>query len=340
MICSMPISRPCRPVSVCQVSDSRKGTSLNAKEKLQEFTRHHDLGDISWSDELAQGPSPSWWASDNVLIKGESERFGPVLAKVMSRHAWSWRNRYNTFAAATAAGEIGIAPVVHATDAETGVVLTERLTNGWRVARLDYYADPDFRARLVKAREDFRGLDIELSPRSPLVDVIHLLDECEDRGIAVDARVLAMIDRLKSFTDVLLEYRKNLELRPSQGEATSSNLMVNDAGDLRIVGWGSAAKLSRVHDAALLVAEATPTVLDARSLIGELLPDASAKDVAVTMVVAVLEHLRWALLTTLRARTDPDDTLDSVKYGLWHMTLAHVAMNDTHWTTQVEEALA
>lgn len=314
--------------------------SLNANEKLLEFTRHRDLGDITWSDVVTQMPSPSWWASDNVLVKGESERFGPVLAKVMSRHAWSWRNRFNTFAAATAAGEIGIAPVVHATDAETGIVLTERLTDGWRVARLDYYADPAFRAALVKAREDFRALDLDLSPRSPLVDVIHLLDECEDRGIAVDSRVLAMIDRLKPFTAVLLEYRKNLDLRPSQGEATSSNIMVNDAGDLRIVGWGSAAKLSRVHDAALLLAEATPTVLDAKTLLAELLPEASSKDIAVALVVSVLEHLRWALLTTLRSRIDPDDSLDSVKYGLWHMTLAEIAMNDTHWKTQVEEALA
>lgn len=313
---------------------------MNAKERLLDFARHHDVGEIAWSDVVAQVPSPSWWASDNVLIKGESERFGPVLAKVMSRHAWSWRNRYNTFAAAKAAGEIGIAPVVHATDAETGIVLTERLTDGWRVARLDYYADPEFRARLHQARQDFAALDIELSPRSQLIDVIHLLDECEDRRIAVDPRTTGMIGRLKPFTDVLLEYRKNLDLVPSQGEATSSNIMVNEAGEVKLVGWGSAAKLSRVHDAALLVSEATPTVLDAKTLIGELLPEATAKDVAVTRVVAVLEHLRWSLLTTLRSGTDPDDSLDSIKYGLWHMTLADIAMNDTHWTTEVEEALA
>lgn len=317
-----------------------KGTSLNANERLLEFTRHHDLGDIVWSDVVAQVPSPSWWASDNVLIKGDSERFGPVLAKVMSRHAWSWRNRYNTFAAAKAAGEIGIAPVVHVTDAETGIVLTERLGSEWRVARLDYYADPAFRANLVAAREAFRGLDIELSPRSPLIDVIHLLDECVDRNISVDSRVLAMIDRLKPFTEVLLEYRKNLDLVPSQGEATSSNIMINDAGEVKLVGWGSAAKLSRVHDAALLLSEASPTVLESKALLAELMPEASAKDIAVALVVSVLEHLRWSLLTTLRARTDPDDSLDSVKYGLWHMVLAEIAMNDTTWTTDVEGVLA
>ncbi|MGA4668807.1 hypothetical protein ACPCG0_03255 [Propionibacteriaceae bacterium Y1923] len=313
---------------------------MNAKQRLLDFASHHDLGHIEWSDVVAQVPSPSWWASDNVLIKGESERFGPVLAKVMSRHAWSWRNRFNTFAAAKAAGELGIAPKVYATDPETGIVLTELLANGWRVARLDYYADPDFRARLRKARADFAQLEIELSPRSPLVDVFHLLDECEDRNITVDPRVLGMIERLKPFTDVLLEYRKDLELLPSQGEATSSNIMVNQDGDVRLVGWGSAAKLSKVHDAALLLSEATPTVLDAQTLMTELLPDSSAKDRAVALVVAVLEHLRWALLTTLRSRTDPDDSLDSVKYGLWHMTLAEIAMNDTNWKTQVEEALA
>ncbi|MGD8214725.1 hypothetical protein [Aestuariimicrobium sp. Y1814] len=313
---------------------------MNAKQRLLDFASHHDLGHIEWSDVVAQVPSPSWWASDNVLIKGESERFGPVLAKVMSRHAWSWRNRYNNITAAKAAGDLGIAPKVYATDPETGIVLTELLANGWRVARLDYYADPDFRARLRKARADFAELEIELTQRSPLIDVLHLLDECEDRNITVDPRVLGMIERLKPFTDVLLEDRKDLTLLPSQGEATSSNIMVNQDGDIRLVGWGSAAKLSKVHDAALLLSEATPTVLDAQTLLTELLPDSSAKDRAVALVVAVLEHLRWALLTTLRSRTDPDDSLDSVKYGLWHMTLAEIAMNDTNWKTQVEEALA
>lgn len=310
------------------------------QERLAEFTRLHDLDDIRWSNPIPQLPSPSWWASDNTLIRGESTKLGRVIAKVMSRHAWSWRNRHNMIQAAVAAGENGVGPVVHAHDQEIGIVLVEDLADEWRVVRLDYYADPDFRSNLLSTRRAFAALDLSLTPRSPIVELTQLEDECLDRDIPLDPRVTSSLEQVTRFKEALLDYRSSVEFRPSQGEATSSNLMVHGDGRVMIVGWGSAAQLSPVHDTALLVSEACPTVLGSEILINEVLPESTAKDIAVVQIISLIEHLRWSLLAALRAATDPDENLDSIKYGLWRMTLAEIALADRELMARLEKELS
>ncbi|EYT48027.1 hypothetical protein [Kocuria sp. UCD-OTCP] len=310
------------------------------QERLAEFTRLHDLDDIQWSAPIPQLPSPSWWASDNILIRGESKTLGRVIAKVMSRHAWSWRNRHSMIQAAVAAGENGVGPVVHAHDQEIGILVVEELTDDWRVVRLDYYADPDFRSNLLSTRRAFAALDLNLTPRSPIVELTQLEEECRDRGISLDPRVTSSLEQVLRFKEALLDYRSSVEFQPSQGEATSSNLMVHRDGRVKIVGWGSAAQLSQVHDTALLVSEACPTVLSSEALIREVLPESTAKDIAVIQLISLIEHLRWALLASLRAATDPDENLDSIKYGLWRMTLAEIALADHELMAGLEKELS
>lgn len=310
------------------------------QDNIDTWVQGFDVEAITWAGPIAQVPSPSWWASDSQLIAGECPEHGPVLLKKLSRHAWSWRNRDNLIAAATAAGEAGIGPKVFAADSELGVILEERLGSEWRVGRLDLFRDPALRLRLRQARAEFARLDIPLSTRSPLIELNQLIDECDDRGIEIDARVRDLVSYASEFRSPLLAYRRTVEMRPSQGEGTVSNIMVNRAGEVKLVGWGSAANLSAVHDHAVLVAEACPGALEIDALITELAPEAEQRDRAVIKLIAGIEHLRWAVLTRLRSVVDPDVNLDSIKYGLWRMTFAELLLNDPATRTELEGALS
>lgn len=313
---------------------------MQIRERLDEFTHTHELEKVVWGDRVEQVPSPSWWASDSVLIRGQCPDRGPVLAKIVSRHAWSWRNRHNSFRAAVAASESGVGPRVFAQDQEIGVLLTEHLGDGWRVARLDSFADDDFVTELLRVRQKFASLDVELDRRSPMIDLLQLREECDDRSIRVDPRIERLIDVIYPLRPELVRVRDHLEFHPSQGEATISNIMVGPHGEVKIVGWGSAASLSPVHDAALLVSEASPTVHEPVGLISQIHPGATAKERALIQAVAIIEHLRWALLTAIRANQDPDVSLDSIKYGLWRMTLAEIIIGDGTVVSEWKEAMA
>lgn len=313
---------------------------MKIAERLEEFAYAHELGSVEWGEQIDQVPSPSWWASDSVLVRGRCPDRGPVLAKIVSRHAWSWGNRHNMFRAAVAAGEAGVGPQVYAHDQEIGVLLTEYLDDGWRVARLDSFSDDHFLSELTMARRRFAELDVELDRRSPMIDLLELRDECDDRGIVIDSRLGRLIDAVDPLRPSLVRVRDELDFRPSQGEATISNIMVDQQGRVKLVGWGSAAQLSPLHDAALLVSEASPTVRSAASLISSVRPEATEKEAAVITSVSLVEHLRWALLTTIRAAQDPDVNLDSIKYGLWRMTLAEIMVGDGAVIAEWKEALA
>lgn len=310
------------------------------QDSIDTWVQGFDVDSISWGGPVAQVPSPSWWASDSQLISGECPEHGAVLLKKLSRHAWSWRNRDNLIAAATAAGAAGIGPRIYAADSELGVLLEERLSPDWRVGRLSVFRDPETRSRIHEARATFAGLDVALSTRSPLIDLHQLLDECDDRGIELDRRVRDLAGYVAGFRTPLLAYRKTVEMRPSQGEGTISNIMVHSSGDVRLVGWGSAASLSAVHDHAVLIAEACPGALDIDDYITELAPAAQPRDRAVIKLIVGIEHLRWAVLTRLRSVVDPDVNLDSIKYGLWRMTFAELLLTDPATRTELEGALS
>lgn len=309
-------------------------------EDIGQWSDGFDVGPIEWAGPVQQVPSPSWWASDSELIAGRGSEAGEVILKRISRHAWSWRNRHNLIAAAVAAGEAGIAPKVHAADAELGLVLMERLPSEWRVGRLVMFKDEQVRRSIADARRRFAELDVELSTRSPLIDLNQLVDECLDRGISIDHRVTELVAYANEFREPLLAFRRTLEMRPSQGEGTSSNIMVGPDGRVQLVGWGSAARLSRVHDHAVLLAEATPGALDLDDYLSELAPEAGPTERAAAKLVTGIEHLRWAVLTRLRAKTDPDVNLDSTKYGMWRMTFAEMLLNDPDVRAELEAELS
>ena len=313
---------------------------MNWRDNIDEWVDGFDVQSIAWKGPIAQVPSPSWWASDSELVVGESPDLGPVVLKKLSRHAWSWRNRDNLIAAATAAGEAGIGPRVHAADSEVGVLLQDRLGPEWRVGRLDLFKNAQQREQLRALRQRFADLDVALSTRSPLIDLNQLLDECADRGIDIDPRVTELAEYVNGYRKPLLAYRKTLEMRPSQGEGNISNIMVGPGGDMRLVGWGSAACLSAVHEHAVLAAEACPGALDLDVYISELHPSGGAMERAVIKLVVGIEHLRWAVLTRLRSAADPDVNLDSIKYGLWRMTFAELLLNEPRTRAELKETLS
>ncbi len=310
-------------------------------EDIGRWQEAADVGDVEWRGSFEPVPSPGWWASDSRLVSGQSTRLGNVVLKQISRHAWSWRNRHNLIAASVAAGQAGIGPKVFASDAELGVLLMEKLSpDEWRVGRLVMFTDPKVRRSIIEARRRFAELDVSLSTRSPLIDLDQLVDECRDRGFSIDHRITDLISYVDTFREALLSYRSTLTMRPSQGEGTSSNIMVGRDGQVRLLGWGSAARLSAVHDRALLLAEATPGALDLDEYIAELAPDASSTDRAVMKLVTGIEHLRWAVLTRLRALADPDENLDSTKYGMWRMTFAEMLLNRPEIRAELEAELS
>lgn len=310
-------------------------------EDIGRWEEAPDVGSIEWQGSFEPVPSPGWWASDSRLVSGRSTELGNVVLKQISRHAWSWRNRHNLIAASAAAGEAGIGPRVFASDAELGVLLMEQLPpDEWRVGRLVMFTDPEVRRSIGEARRRFAELDVSLSTRSPLIDLNQLVDECQDRGFSIDHRVADLISYVNTFREALLAYRSTLTMRPSQGEGTSSNIMVGRDGQVKLLGWGSAARLSAVHDHALLLAEATPGALDLDEYMAELAPDASPTDRAVMKLVTGIEHLRWAVLTRLRALADPDENLDSTKYGMWRMTFAEMLLNQPEIRAELEAELS
>lgn len=309
-------------------------------EVIDEWSNDFATMGIEWEGEVPQVPSPSWWGADSRLVKGNSTEYGPVMLKTISRHAWSWRNRANMVSASRAAGDLGIAPKVIHADEEMGVLLLERLGPEWRVGRLDLFLDSEIRKNIHSARARFAESDVSLTTRSPLIDLNQLVDECSDREIDLDPRLQPLLDYVNQFREPLLEYRETLDMKPSQGDAAISNVMVNPEGDIRLIGWGSAAALSDIHDKALLITEACPGALDMKSYIGELLPEASEKDRGVLELVTGIEHLRWAVLTQLRSVVDPDVNLDAIKYGLWHMTFAELIFNKQQASKSLEGVLS
>lgn len=307
---------------------------------LADFCEENELAGIEWSTTVPQVPSPSWWATDSTLYHGSTLDDVPVMGKVISRFAWSWRNKENLVKSAVAAGNAGIGPRILSTDPQRGILIMERMPSQWRVGRLEHLGVPDLRANLIRMRQQFALLDLDLTRRDAFVDLDHLHQECKDRNVWLDQRLTDALEQVEPFRPALSVYQKAAHYLPSQGEGTISNVLVGPEYQVKLVGWGSAAALSEAHDAALLMSEACPTVLTEDDLFKELMPHGNERDFAAAALLQILEHLRWALLASLRAATDKNADLDSIKYGLWKMTLAEIRLMDKQRTNTLLEVLS
>lgn len=296
----------------------------------------HDLGfavdDTVSADPTPSMASPSWWGADSECldVRGEETM---LFVKTMIGHAGAYVDIPHTFAAATAAGKLGIGPTVFAADVDAGVLVMENLVDTAATATVDRFDDDDALEKLIAVRKRVHHIT-EITRTATIFDDIRYLTELAGTaGVGLPADVGWMLRLLEMAEKRIIA--TGFDTTPAHGDGNVSNVLLVDDGRTLLVDWDVAAVMDPIQDIGVLLAEVRPFDSQARTAFEMAWGtyDQSLFDRA--RVYGIADCVRWGLIGAYADAARPG-TLEYSKLSDWQFLRARAGLADVHYRDRLE----
>lgn len=271
--------------------------------------------------------SPSWRGVDGAPWRVRHEASGESLfVKLMDPDAALYIDVGCAFEAARRAADLGIGPRVLAADPATGVLVMADLDWGWRVGTLERLREPKIVDAVVDARRRFQAGP----PLSRTVSVFDEIERFHGAVKAADATVPADIDWLVAELGQAAVAIRALApgTVPIHGDGNVSNILISEAGEVRLVDWDRATNADPLEDLGSFLVEAFDQEPEARDAFTRVMGGFDEKAFHRAWVYGVADDLRWALIGALLAARSARNTLEFYKYASWRFVRCRMALRE------------
>lgn len=270
--------------------------------------------------------SPSWRGVDGSPWRVRDKASGDSLfVKLMHADAAFYIDVACAFQAAQRASELGIGPHVFLADAGSGALVLEDLDAGWRTATLERMLEEDIVDRVLAARRRFQ--DGPALPRSSGVfeEIERFHGEARAAGGQLPADADWLLAELRYAGEALTPGRR--QPMPSHGDGNVSNIMISDAGDIRLIDWDRAGNADPLEDIGSFLAEAFDQEPEARDAFARSQGGFDEAAYNRAWLYGVADDLRWGLIGTLVAARSPRNTLEFHKFASWRLVRCRMAVH-------------
>jgi len=291
-----------------------------------------ELGDPVSADATSSMASPSWWGADSECLDVRSDS-GTYFVKTMIAHAAGYVDIPHAFAAAAAAGELGIAPQVLGADAEAGVLVMENFVENASTATLNKFDDDTALETLIGVRAQVRRVE-EITRTATVFDDIRTLTALS----AVNAVGLPkdfdwMIGLIDTAEKKILA--TGFDTAPAHGDGNVSNVLLVDDGRMLLVDWDSAAVMDPLQDIGVLLAEVRPFDSEARVAFEMAWGSYDQGLFDRARVYGIVDLVRWGLIGAYADAARPG-TLEYSKFSDWQFLRARAGLADVHFYDRLE----
>jgi hypothetical protein len=284
-------------------------------------------GDIVIEPAIPILASPSWRGVDGFPWRATKKSNGEsIFIKVMDRDAELYVDVPCAFEAARRASDLGIGPRVMLADIQAGILIMEDLNHGWRVGTLERMLEPAIVDAVIAARRLFQA-------GKPLPRRESVFDEIEHfysavvlakAQIPVDAEWL--VEELRFAAAAF----QGLDITPApiHGDGNVSNILISDAGDVRLIDWDRATTADPLEDLGSFLVEAFAQEPEARDAF---IRNTDALDEAAfnrARIYGVADDLRWGLIGALLAAKSTRNTLEFYKFASWRFLRCRMAVRE------------
>ena len=271
--------------------------------------------------------SPSWRGVDGFPWRATKKSNGEsVFIKVMDRDAELYVDVPCAFEAAQRASDLGIGPRVMSADVRAGIVIMEDLNHGWRVGTLERMLEPAIVDAVMAARRLFQT-GKPLPKRKGVFDEIERFYAAATSAKAqLPTDVEWLVEELR-FAAAAFEGLKNVPV-PIHGDGNVSNIMISDAGAVRLIDWDRATTADPLEDLGSFLVEAFAQEPEARDAFAR---NAGAFDAAAfnrARIYGVADDLRWGLIGALLAAKSARNTLEFYKFASWRFVRCRMAVRE------------
>jgi Phosphotransferase enzyme family len=284
-------------------------------------------GDIGIEPAIPVLASPSWRGVDGFPWRATRKSNGESLfIKAMDRDAALYVDIPCAFEAAQRASDLGIGPKVMLADVQAGILVMEDLNHGWRVGTLERMLEPAIVDAVIAARRLFQA-------GKPLPKRKNVFDEIEDFYAAVvsaKAQVPVDVEWLVEELRFAATAFGRLDIAPVpiHGDGNVSNILISEAGEVRLIDWDRATTADPLEDLGSFLVEAFAQEPEARDAFAR---NTGAFDEAVfnrVRIYGVADDLRWGLIGALLGAKSARNTLEFYKFASWRFVRCRMAVRE------------
>ncbi|AQA06655.1 hypothetical protein BVC93_23705 [Mycobacterium sp. MS1601] len=284
------------------------------------------------ADSTSSMASPSWWGADSECLDVRSDSQS-VFVKTMIGHAGAYTDVEHAFAAATAAGELGIGPKVLAADPATGTLVLENFVDTASTATLNRFDDPDALQKLIDVRAKVHT-STGITRTATVFDDIRTLTTLAQSQNVVLPKDFSWMLRLLDMAEKRI-LATGFDTVPAHGDGNVSNVLLVEDGRTLLVDWDVAAVMDPLQDIGVLLAEVRPFDSQARAAFEMAWGSYDQALFDRARVYGIVDMVRWGLIGAYADAARPG-TLEYSKLSDWQFLRARAGLADGHFHDRLE----
>lgn len=278
--------------------------------------------------------SPSWRGVDGAPWRATDKASGESLfVKAMDPDAALYIDVACAFEAAQRASDLGIGPKVFVADVATGVLVMEDLNAGWRVGTLERMLDPKLVDAVIAARKTFS--DGPPLPRSASVfaEIERFYQAVKEIGAQLPSDIDWMMAELRFAAAALANVK--VETVPIHGDGNVSNILISDAGEVRLIDWDRAGNADPLEDLGSFLVEAFDREPEARDAFIRATGGFDEAAFNRTRIYGIADDLRHGLIGALLSAKSPRNTFEFYKFASWRFLRCSMAVREQRFGDMV-----
>jgi hypothetical protein len=271
--------------------------------------------------------SPSWRGVDGFPWRATKKSNGEsIFIKVMDRDAELYIDVPCAFEAARRASDLGIGPRVMLADIQAGVLIMEDLNHGWRVGTQEQMLEPAIVDAVIAARRLFQAGKPLPRRKSVFDEIEHFYSAVVSAKAQIPVDAEWLVEELRFAAAAF----QGLDITPApiHGDGNVSNILISDAGEVRLIDWDRATMADPLEDLGSFLVEAFAQEPEARDAF---IRNTDALDKAAfnwARIYGVADDLRWGLIGALLAAKSARNTLEFYKFASWRFLRCRMAVRE------------
>ena len=284
-------------------------------------------GDVVIEPAIPILASPSWRGVDGSPWRAVKKSNGEsVFIKIMDRDAELYVDIPCAFEAAQRASDLAIGPKVIQADVKEGILIMEDLNHGWRVGTLERMLEPAIVDAVIAARRLFQTGKPLPRQKSVFDEIEHFYAAVVSAKAQIPVDAEWLVEELRFAAAAF----QGLDVTPVpiHGDGNVSNILISDAGDVRLIDWDRATTADPLEDLGSFLVEVFAQEPEARDAFirNTDAPDEAAFNRA--RIYGVADDLRWGLIGALLAAKSARNTLEFYKFASWRFLRCRMAIRE------------
>jgi Phosphotransferase enzyme family len=306
---------------------SQPGTEVTAVRNYIAELPGWESGDIVIEPAIPILASPSWRGVDGFPWRATRKGSGDsIFIKSMDRDAALYIDVTCAFEAAQRASALGIGPKVLMADPKAGVLVMEDLNQGWRVGTLERMLEPGIVDAVIAARRLFQAGQPLLRRKSVFDEIQHFHTAATEANAQLPPDAEWLVKELRFAADAI----RALDIAPVpiHGDGNVSNILISDAGEVRLIDWDRATTADPLEDLGSFLVEAFAQEPEARAAF--IRSNGAFEEAAFNRarIYGVADDLRWGLIGALLAAKSARNTLEFYKFASWRFVRCRMAVRE------------